>query len=45
MKKPFLKFVKEELGDNFLLITTGLPATWKTETSEEVVKIKRVLPP
>lgn len=40
MKKPFLKFVKEELGDNFLLITTGLPATWKTETSEEVVKIK-----
>jgi predicted kinase len=42
MKKPFLKFVKEELGDNFLLITTGLPATWKTETSEEVVKIKGV---
>jgi hypothetical protein len=40
MKKPFLKFVKEELSDNFLLITTGLPATWKTETSEEVVKIK-----
>ena len=40
MKKPFLKFVKEELGDNFLLFTTGLPATWKTETSEEVVKIK-----
>jgi predicted kinase len=40
MKKPFLKFVKEELDDNFLLITTGLPATWKTETSEEVVKIK-----
>ena len=40
MKKPFLKFVKEELGDNILLITTGLPATWKTETSEEVAKIK-----
>jgi predicted kinase len=40
MKKPLLKYVKEELGDNFLLITTGLPATWKTETSEEVVKIK-----
>jgi predicted kinase len=40
MKKPFLKFVEEEWGDNFLLITTGLPATWKTETSEEVVKIK-----
>lgn len=40
MKKPFLEFVKEELGDNFLLITTGLPASWKTETSEEIVKIK-----
>jgi len=40
MKKPFLEFVREEMGDNFLLITTGLPATWKTETSEEVVKIK-----
>ncbi len=40
MKKPFLKYVKEELGDNFLLITTGLPATWKTEVGEEVVKIK-----
>ncbi|MBN1643359.1 MAG: ATP-binding protein [Dehalococcoidales bacterium] len=40
MNKPFLKFVKEEMGDNFLMITTGLPATWKTETSEEVVKIK-----
>jgi len=40
MGKPFLEFVKEELGDNFLMITTGLPATWKTETSEEIVKIK-----
>jgi hypothetical protein len=40
MKKPFLEFVRKEMGDNFLLITTGLPATWKTETSEEVVKIK-----
>ncbi len=40
MKTPFLKFVKEKLGDDFLLITTGLPATWKTETAEEVVKIK-----
>ncbi|MDD5189790.1 MAG: AAA family ATPase [Dehalococcoidales bacterium] len=40
MKKSFLRFVKEDLGDNFVLFTTGLPATWKTETSEEVVKIK-----
>jgi len=40
MKKPFLQFVRQELGDNFVLFTTGLPATWKTETSVEVVKIK-----
>ena len=41
MKKSFLKYVEKELGDDFLLITTGLPATWKTETSDEIVKIKR----
>jgi predicted kinase len=41
MKKSFLKYAKEELGDDFLLITTGLPATWKTETGDEVVKIKQ----
>jgi predicted kinase len=41
MKKPFLDFVKSELGSNFLLITTGLPATWKTETGDEIVKIKQ----
>jgi predicted kinase len=41
MKKSFQKYVKEELGDDFLLITTGLPATWKTETGDEVVKIKQ----
>lgn len=41
MNKPFLKYVQEDLGDNFLLITTGLPATWKTESAEEVVKIKK----
>jgi len=39
MKQPFLPFVKEHLGDEFLLITTGLPATWKTETGDEVVKV------
>lgn len=41
MNKPFLKYVQEDLGDNFLLITTGLPATWKTESAGEVVKIKK----
>jgi predicted kinase len=28
------------LGPNTLVITCGLPATWKTETSEEISKIK-----
>jgi hypothetical protein len=40
MKEPFSKFIKENLGAKTLLITTGLPGTWKTETSEETSKIK-----
>ena len=40
MKEPFAEFVKENLGQNILLITCGLPGTWKTETSEEISKIK-----
>ncbi|HEX9262484.1 MAG TPA: ATP-binding protein [Candidatus Bathyarchaeia archaeon] len=40
MKEPFAKFIDSELGSNTLLITCGLPGTWKTETSEEVAKIK-----
>ena len=40
MKEPFSKFVKANLGAKTLLITTGLPGTWKTETSEETSKIK-----
>ena len=39
MKQPFSKFIKRELKPNMLLITVGLPASWKTETSEEVAKI------
>lgn len=41
MKQPFSKFIKRELKPNMLLITVGLPASWKTETSEEVAKIIR----
>jgi hypothetical protein len=41
MKQPFLDYVKKDLGDSFLLITTGLPATWKTETGDEILKIKK----
>ena len=40
MKEPFAKFIETELGTGFLLIACGLPGTWKTETTEEVSKIK-----
>jgi predicted kinase len=40
LREPFAEFVKTELGSGVLLITCGLPGTWKTETSEEVSKIK-----
>ena len=40
MKEPFAKFIESELGADILLITCGLPGTWKTETSEEISKIK-----
>jgi hypothetical protein len=40
LKEPFVEFIKANLKPNTILITTGLPATWKTETSEEVSKIK-----
>ena len=40
MKEPFVKFIESELGSGFLLIACGLPGTWKTETTEEIAKIK-----
>ena len=40
MREPFAEFVKSELGSGILLITCGLPGTWKTETSQEISKIK-----
>ena len=40
MKEPFFKFIEAELGSGFLLIACGLPGSWKTETTEEVAKIK-----
>jgi len=40
MREPFRKFIKAELRPGFLLIACGLPGTWKTETTEEVAKIK-----
>jgi len=40
LREPFVKFIESELGSGFLLIACGLPGTWKTETTEEVAKIK-----
>ncbi len=40
MREPFQRFVETRLGSAVLLITCGLPGTWKTETSEEISRIK-----
>jgi predicted kinase len=40
LKEPFAKHIDKELDNSFLLIACGLPGTWKTETTEEVTKIK-----
>jgi len=40
LREPFAKFVESKLRADTLLITCGLPGTWKTETSEEISKIK-----
>lgn len=40
MREPFRKFIEKEIKPGFVLIACGLPGTWKTETTEEVHKIK-----
>ena len=40
MREPFAKFIKNKLPPDFLLIACGLPGTWKTETTEEVNKLR-----
>ncbi len=40
MKKPFLKFIEDELGDRFVLISCGLPSTAKTGISKEIARVK-----
>ncbi len=40
MQEPFRRFVETELGSRFLLIACGLPGTWKTETTEEIARLK-----
>ena len=40
MKEPFASFIKANLEDRVLLITCGLPASYKTETAQEISRIK-----
>lgn len=40
MREPFVDFIERELGPRTLLIACGLPASWKTETTEVVAQIK-----
>jgi predicted kinase len=40
MREPFAKYIKDKIPNEFVLIACGLPGTWKTETTEEVNKIK-----
>ncbi len=40
MRESFAEFVKRNLPQKTLMITSGLPGTWKTETAEEVSRIK-----
>jgi len=43
MNEPFAQFIESELQSDTLLIACGLPGSWKTETTEEVSKIKGYL--
>jgi predicted kinase len=40
MKEPFVDFMKRELDPQTLLIACGLPASYKTETTEVIAEIK-----
>jgi predicted kinase len=40
MKEPFKKFIENELKPGTLLVACGLPGSYKTETTEEISKIK-----
>jgi predicted kinase len=40
MKEPFIDFMKKELEPNTVLIACGLPASYKTETTEVIAELK-----
>ena len=40
MREPFKEYMNKELGDNIVLISCGLPASYKTETTEVISRMK-----
>jgi predicted kinase len=40
MRAPFKEFITQELGPSTVLIACGLPASYKTETTEVIAKLK-----
>jgi uncharacterized protein len=40
MKEPFKQYMIKELGADTVLISCGLPASYKTETTEVIAKLK-----
>jgi predicted kinase len=40
LREGFAEFIKTELKPDTLLVTCGLPGTWKTEISQEASKLK-----
>jgi len=40
MRERFMEFMNRELGPNTVLIACGLPASYKTETTEVIAKLK-----
>ena len=40
MREPFIDFMKKEVGSDTVLIACGLPASYKTETTEVIARLK-----
>ena len=43
MKEPFVDFMKKGLGPQTVLVACGLPASYKTETTEVIAKLKNFI--
>jgi predicted kinase len=40
MDKPFLEVIESEIPKNCVLVSVGLPGSWKSPVTEEIAKIK-----